>query len=181
MTDNPFQPGLPSNLMVNAPGEIPEAPGVQGVAGGKSPFAETLDYDEIIKNLNLNRPLKLYIPNREQYPDWEFRIINSIPGEIADAHNKGFREVTSPEVAELFKDLVAGSDKTGKVFRPVLVARPKKVGEIVRKKQRLQLQSLYAGMDPKNKEFGSSRVENITAGPDASKGNFNGAGWRIKA
>ena len=63
--------------------------------------------ESIIKNLTLDRPLKLFIPNKEKYPDWEFRIINSIPSEIADANNKGFKEVTSPEITQLFQDLVA--------------------------------------------------------------------------
>lgn len=181
MVDNPFQPGIAPNLMVNAPGEIPEAPGVQGEPGGKSPFIEALDYEEIIRNLNLDRPLKLFIPNREKYPEWEFRIINSIPGEIADAHNKGFREVTNPEVAELFADLVAGTDKVGKVYRPILCARPKKVGEVVRKRQRLQLQSLYAGMDPRNKEFNSGYAIKVDSAKDGTFGDFKGAGWRIRA
>lgn len=179
MNDSPF-PGIAPNLVPNPPGEIPEAPG-PGAAMAKSPFNEPLDVDAIIANLTLDRPLKLFIPNRERYPGWEFRIINSIPGEIADAHNKGFREVSDPEIVGLFKDLVAGTDKDGKAFRPILTARPKKVGEHVRKRQRLQLQSLYAGMDPKNKEFQSSRAENVTTGPDASKGSFSGPAFRIRA
>jgi len=177
---NPFQSGIDPALMVNAPGAIPEAPGPQGEAGGKSPFIEALDYDEIVRGLNLNRPLKLFIPNREMYPNWEFRIINSIPGEIANAHNKGFREVTNPEVAELFSDLVAGTDKTGKAFRPMLFARDKRIGEIARKRQRKELQSLYAGMDPKNKEFGSKYAIQVDK-KDGHGATFEGAGWRIRA
>ena len=181
MTDNPFQPGIAPNLIPNPPGEIPEAQGAGDAMAFASPFSEPQDVDQIIKNLTLDRPLKLYIPNREKYPEYEFRIINSIPHEIADAHNKGFKEVSTPELVELFRDLVAGTDKDGKAFRPVLVARPKKVGDYVRKRNRLQLQSLYAGMDPKNKEFQSSRAENVTTGPDASKGSFSGLAFRIRA
>ncbi len=175
---NPF-PGLAPNLIPNPPGEIPEAPGAGDAAAHMSPFSEPQDVDGIIKNLVLDRPLKLFIPNKDKYPDWEFRIINSIPGEIADAHNKGFREVTEPDLVNLFADLVAGTDKTGKAFRPVLVARPKAVGEHVRKRTRMQLQSLYAGMDPSNKDLAGRYTKNVGA-KDGTEASFNGAGWRIR-
>lgn len=170
---------LPPNLVPNPPGEIPEAPGARDATAGISPFSEALDVDAIIANLTLDRPLKLFIPNRERYPDWEFRIINSIPGEIADAHNKGFKEVTDPDIVGLFRDLVAGTDKDGKAFRPILCARPKKVGEHVRKRHRMQLASLYAGMDPRNKEFNSKFAIKVDA-KDGTLGSFTGDGWRIR-
>jgi hypothetical protein len=181
MTDFPGSPfaGLAPNLIPHPPAEIPEAPGVPNAAASASPFSEALDVDEIIKNLTLDRPLSLYIPNRQNYPDWEFHIINSIPKEIADAKNKGFREITDPDMVMLFKDLVAGTDKEGKVYRPMLMARPKKIGEIVRKRQRQQLASLYAGMDPKNKDVSGK----YTSPVDARDGTFlsrGGDGWRIR-
>ncbi len=175
---NPFQ-GLPPNLVPNPPGAIPEAPGAGAATAGQSPFIEALDIDAIIKNLVLDRPLKLYIPNKERYPEWEFRIVNSIPGELAAAHNKGFKEVTDPEIVGLFKDLHAGTGEDGKAFRPILCARPKAVGDIVRRRHRAELQSLYAGMDPKNKELGGK----YTAGVEARDGTFlnrEGSGWRIR-
>ena len=179
MTGNPFE-GLAPNLIPHPPAEIPEAPGAGNAVAGMSPFIEALDVDAIIKNLVLDRPLKLYIPHRDRYPAFEFRIINSIPGEIADAHNKGFKEVTDPDIVGLFRDLVAGTDKDGKAFRPILTARPKKVGEYVRKRQRLQLQSLYAGMDPANKELNGKYTANVDA-KDGTKGQFSGPGFRIRA
>src|SRR5260370_268965 len=96
-TGNPFA-GLAPNLVPNPPADIPEASGAGNAMARQSPFLEALDVDAIIANLTLDRPLKLFIPNREKYPDWEFRIINSIPAEMADAHNKGFREITDPEM-----------------------------------------------------------------------------------
>lgn len=176
MTDNPFQ-GLPEHLIPNPPSPIPEAPGVGDATATLSPFSEPIDVDAIIKNLVLDRPLKLYIPNKHLYPDFEFRIINSIPREIADAHNKGFKEVTDPELVKLFVDLVAGTDKEGKAFRPILCARPKKVGDHIRKRVRMQLKSLYAGMDPKQKDLNGKYTENAQT---ESKGLFHGDGWRIK-
>lgn len=174
----PF-PGLAPNLTPNPPAEMPEAQTTGDAVAGLSPFSEPVDVNAIIANLTLDRPLKLFIPNKERFPDWEFRIINSIPAEIADAHNKGFREVTDPELVKLFVDLVAGTDKDGKAFRPILCARPKKVGEHVRKRNRMQLQSLYAGMDPSNKEFNSKYAEKVDA-QAGTKGSFTGAGWRIR-
>jgi hypothetical protein len=177
-TGNPFD-GLSPNLVPHPPAEIPEAQASGDAMANLSPFREALEVDTIIANLTLDRPLKLFVPNRDKMPDWEFRIINSIPQEIADAHNKGWREITNPEMANLFQDLVAGTDKTGKAFRPMLMSRPKKIGEIVRKRHRAELASLYAGMDPKNKEMGGK----YTAPVDAKDGTFlnrEGSGWRIR-
>lgn len=178
---DPFNPhaGTPDFLKPNPPAALPEAPGAGNAMAGQSPFSEALDADQIIANLTLDRPLKLFIPNREKFPDWEFRIINSIPGEIADAHNKGFKEVTDPDIVGLFRDLVAGTDKDGKAFRPILCARPKAVGEHVRKRHRMQLASLYAGMDPANKELNGKYTANVDA-KDGTKGQFSGPGFRIR-
>jgi hypothetical protein len=173
---NPFS-GIPDALKPNPPAAVPEPQTAGDAMANASPFKEALDVDEIIKNLTLDRPLKLFIPNKEKYPQYEFRIINSIPHEIADAHNKGFKEVSDPEMSALFRDLVAGTDKEGKAFRPILVARPKAVGDHIRKRQRLQLASLYAGMDPKNKEFQSAYAKNADT---VSEGSFRGPAFRIK-
>lgn len=176
---NPFQPGLAPNLIPNPPSEIPSVPEAGDATGALSPFKEALDVDAIVQNLMLDRPLKLYIPNREQYPDWEFRIINSIPQELADAKNKGWREVSDEKLAGLFNDLVAGTDKNGKAFRPILMARPKKVGDMIRMRHRQQLADLYAGMDPRNKDFGSQYAEKVDA-KDGTKASFSGAGFNIR-
>lgn len=178
-TGNPFD-GMPDILKPNPPGGMPEAPSAGDATAILSPFSEPQDIDAIIAALTLDRPLKLFIPNRHLYPNHEFRIINSIPSEMADAHNKGFKEVTDPELCKLFIDLVAGTDKTGKAFRPVLCARPKAVGDHVRKRNRLQLASLYAGMDPGNKELNGKYTANVDA-KDGTKAQFSGAGWRIRA
>ena len=180
MSQTPFPGtgGLAPNLMPNPPGEIP-APLEAGDATGQSPFVEPLSIADIIKNLVLDRPLKLYIPNKELYPDWEFRIINSIPAEIADAHNKGFKQITDPKLAELFVDLVAGTDQKGHAYRPMLFARPKVVGEHIRKRNRKKLQGLYAGMDPANKEFNSKYARKVDENA-GTFGNFTGANWRIR-
>lgn len=182
MDPNPFTSGLPENLMPHPPAAMPEPPGPGDAMAALSPFTEPQDVDSIIKQLVLDRPLKLYIPNRDKYKGWEFRIINSSSREIADANNKGFKQVTDPELLSLFDGLVAGTDKEGKTMRPLLCARPTAVGEHVRKQHRMQLKSLYAGLDPRNRDFGAagSRVENVTEGKDRSKGDFTGAGWRIK-
>jgi hypothetical protein len=182
MSDTPFpgaNQGLPPNLIPNPPAAMPEAPGAGDAVKALSPFSEAQDIEAIIKQLTLDRPLKLYIPNREKYTQHDFRIINSVPQEIADAHNKGWKEVTDPELCELFTGLVAGTDKTGKAYRPILCARPKAITEHVQKQQRMQLRSLYSGMDPKNKDV-SGRY---TSAVDAKDGTFlqrEGAPWRIR-
>lgn len=180
MNNMPWDAGLTPNLIPNPPGEIPQPTEAGDAAKRMSPFSEPLDVDQIIANLTLDRPLKLYIPDKHKYPEFEFRIINSIPQEIADAKNKGFREVTDPAYAELFSELVAGTTKEGKAFRPLLYARPKKVGDHVRRELRKKLASTYAGMDPRNKELDGKYTENVKDGKDRSKGQFTGDGWRIR-
>lgn len=171
--------GLAPNLIPNPPSAIPEAPGAGDAMQSLSPFKEALDNEQIIKNLILDRPLKLYIPNKHLYPQWEFRVINNIPAEIADAQNKGWRRVDDPQLVEGFNELVAGIDKQGKAFGPVLMARSKEIGKVVRQRSRKQLQSLYAGMDPKNKEWGSQFAMKVDA-KDGTHFNPSGDGWRIK-
>lgn len=172
-------PGLAPHLIPNPPGDIPEAQSAGDATAQMSPFTEPQDVDQIIANLVLDRPLKLYIPHKEKYPEWEFRIINSIPQEIAAAHNKGFREITDPELTTLFTDLVAGTDKNGKAYRPLLMARPKAVGEHVRKTHRKSLQSLYAGMDPSNKDLSGKYTDNVDA-KSGTAAKFEGKAWRIR-
>lgn len=182
----PFAPvdpngGISPNLIPNPPGAVPEAPGAGDATARLSPFLEAQDVDAIVAQLTLDRPLTLWIPDKHKYPDWEFRVINSIPREVAHAHNNGFREITDPELTRLFVDLVAGTGKDGKAFRPLLFARPKKVGEVVRKRQREQLRSLYAGMDPKHKDLASQ--SKYASNVDAKDGTFlqrEGAPWRIR-
>jgi hypothetical protein len=176
--DNPFS-GLPPNLTPNPPPSMPEAPGPSNAAASMSPFSQPQDMAQIIAQLNLDRPLKLYIPDREKYSGWEFRIINSSSQEIAAAHNKGFRQVTQPELVALFSDLVAGTDKEGKAMRPLLFAREKAVGEHVRQRHRKQLAGLYAGMDPRNKDFSGKYTGNVDP-KDGTRGDFSGMGLRIR-
>ena len=171
--------GISPNLIPNQPLDMPDAPGPGDAAASLSPFSEPQDVDSIISQLVLDRPLKLYIPDRDKYPGWEFRIINSIPQEIAAAHNKGFRQVTEAGLTKLFDDLVAGTDKEGKAFRPLLFARPKAVGDHIRKQHRKQLQSLYAGMDPRNKDLNGKYTGNVDE-QGGTKGQFSGPGFRIR-
>jgi len=182
---NPFQLGNPNaglapNLVPNPPPEIPGAPGVQSATASLSPFSEPQDVDSIIKNLVLDRPLKLFVPNRHLYPDHQFRIINSVPGEMAQALREGWREVTDPAFAGLFEDLVAGTGKDGKAFRPVLMARDKRIGDIVVKSRRKQLAAIYQGMDPKNNEKISGKYVARVDEQQLTQGNFTGDGWRIR-
>lgn len=171
--------GLPENLKPHPPAAMPEAPGAGDAVAQLSPFTEAQSIDDIFKQLVLDRPLSLYIPNREKYTQHDFRIINSIPKEIAAAHNLGWREVTDPELSGLFVDLVAGSDKTGKMYRPVLCARPKQITAHIQKNQRQQLASLYAGLDPTNKDFDSKYADRVGA-KDGTFLQRSGAPWRIR-
>jgi hypothetical protein len=173
--------GIAPNLIPNPPGEIPEAPGAGDATARLSPFQEAQDVDAIIKALVLDRPLKLYIPNRDKYPDWDFRIINSIPREMAEAQNKGWKPIDAPELVELFTGLVAGTDEFGKAFRPVLMARPKAVTKVIQKRNRQQLASLYAGMDPSRTELkGGGKYAKLAPEHAGTAASFEGGFWQIR-
>lgn len=174
-----FIPGVDDHLKPNTPAVIPEAPGAGDAMAQLSPFKEALDWDQIINNLVLDRPLKLYIPDRDKYPEWEFFICNGTPQAMASAKNKGFVPVTDEKLSGLFKDLVAGTDEDGKAFRPILMARSKKVGQHVQKRHRQQLQSLYAGMDPTKREIGGKYATRVD-GVGMSQGSFEGPAFRIR-
>ena len=177
---NPFQ-GLPDALKPNPPADIPQPQAAGDAMSSASPFKEALDYEQIKKNLVLDRPMKLFIPQRilDMFPDFHFRVINSIPSEIAAANNKGWSAVTHPEAVELFNGLVAGTDKTGKAYYPLLYGRPKAISKHIANLYRKQLASLYAGMDPSNKDLSGKYTANVDA-KDGTKGQFTGAGFRIK-
>lgn len=162
---NPINPnpspfgGLAPNLIPNPPADMPEAPGAGDAMVSLSPFSKAQDVDSIIQGLTLDRPLTLYIPNREKYPEFQFRIINDTPQEMAEAQRKGWMPVDDPELVRLFQDKVSGIDKTGKITRPLLMARSKQIGEIVAKRHRQMLHDLYQGMDPAKKQFNSKFTE----------------------
>ncbi len=178
---NPFEGGLSPNLIPNPPADMPQAPGVGDAMVALSPFKEAQDVDSIISQLTLDRPLTLYIPNRERYPEHEFHIINDTSQEIAEAHRKGWQPVDNPELVKLFEDKVSGIDKTGKITRPLLMARSKKIGEIVARRHRQALQDLYRGLDPKTKQFNSKYVDTqITINSGNTKGQFSGPAFNIK-
>lgn len=174
----PFD-GIPEALKPNPPPAMPEPQRAGDAMASASPFNEPLDLEAIYANLIHDRPLKLFIPDKHKYPDYEFRIINTIPNEIATAHNKGFRAVTDADTLKLFADLVAGTDKEGKPYRPMLMARPRAVGEHIRERYRAQLASMYAGMDPKNKDLNGKYTKNVDA-RDGTQGQFTGDFFRIK-
>jgi hypothetical protein len=61
------------------------------------------------------------------------------------------------------------------------MARSRKIGELFAKRNRQQLHDMYQSMDPRNKSFNSKYADTeavINSG--ATKGQFSGAGWRIK-
>jgi len=176
---NPYA-GLSENLMPNPPASMPEAPTFQSTtAHASSPFLQPMDADTIIAQLVLDRPLKLFIPDMHKFPEYEFRIINNTPQELAAAHNFGFRQVDQPEYRALFDNLVSGSDADGKPYKPLLMARPKKVGRIIAERKREKLAAEYAGLDPKYKDLSGKYTKNVVD-PNETYFDRSGANWRIK-
>ena len=123
---NPFQnfnAGLAPNLTPSPPQEMPAVPEIPDATERLSPFQEAQDVDSIIHGLSLDRPLPLYIPNREKYKGYQFHIINDTPQEFAAAARRGWRAVDDPALLALFEGKVSGTDKNGIITKPVLMAR----------------------------------------------------------
>lgn len=182
----PFSPFVPTgtlseNLMPNPPADIPEAPAAGDAMAKLSNGNEAQDIDSIIAGLTLERPLPLYIPGRENYPDKSLHIINSTPQEMAEAMRFHWKPVTDPRLLALFEGKVSGVDKTGKITTPILMERDIRITQAYDRLKRQKLHDMYMGMDPRNKQFNSKYADTeavINAG--TTKGQFSGAGWRIK-
>lgn len=182
MNDTPFQnfdphAGIAPNLIPTPPAAMPEVPGMVDATASLSPFQDVQDVDQIIAQLSLDRPLPLFIPNRERYKGYQFHIINDTPTEMAAALRRGWRAVDDPELVKLFADKVSGSDKTGKITKPILMARDRRIGDHEDRLKRAKVDELRAGMDPKNRQFNSKYVdESLTINSGDTKGVFRGAG-----
>lgn len=180
---SPFVPtgNMPENLVPNPPADMPEAPEVNDAMSALSEGNDAQDVDSIIAGLTLDRPLPLYIPDRHKYMDRSFHIINSTPQEMAEAMRAHWKPVTDPHLLALFEGRVSGVDKTGKITTPILMERDIRITQAYDKLKRQKLSETYAGMDPRNKQFNSKYADTeavINAG--TTKGQFSGAGWRIK-
>jgi hypothetical protein len=180
---NPFVPSgsLPENLMPHPPADIPEAPAAGDAMAGLSNGNEPQDIDSIIANLTLERPLPLYIPGRERFPEKSFHIINDNPQEMAEAMRFHWKPVTDQYMLSLFEGKVSGVDKTGKIMRPILMERDIRITQAYDKLKRQRLHDMYLSMDPRHKQFNSKYADTeavINAG--TTKGQFTGQGWRIK-
>lgn len=173
--------GLAPNLTPTPPAAMPEAPEIGDAMASLSPFVKPQDVDQVIKQLSLDRPLPLYIPNRERYRGYQFHIINDTPKELAEAMRRGWQPVDDPALLELFEGKVSGTDKTGKITKPILVARDRHIGEHEDRMKRAKLKEQYAGLDPKNKRFNSKYADSdAPKNSGDTRGQFGGAFWRIR-
>lgn len=180
---SPFVPtgGISENLVPNPPADIPAVPEINDAMASVPDAIEAQNVDDIIASLTLNRPLPLYIPEREKYMNKSFHIVNDNPQEIAEAMRIHWKPVTDLKLLALFEGKVSGVDKTGKIMRPILMERDARITAAYDKLKRQQLHDMYLGMDPRNKPFNSKYADTepvINAG--VTKGQFSGAGWRIK-
>lgn len=180
---SPFVPtgSLPENLVPNPPLDIPEAPEVGDAMSFLPDTPEEQSIKNIIDGLTLRRELPLYIPDRDKYKNKSFHIINDTPQELAAAMRIHWKPVTDPHLLSLFEGKVSGVDKTGKIMKPMLMERDIRITQAYDKLKRQQLSDMYQAMDPRNKQFNSKYADTeavINAG--TTKGQFSGAGWRIK-
>jgi hypothetical protein len=172
-----FNAGLAPNLIPTPPAEMPEAPGAGDAMQSLSPFTKAQDVEQIINQLSIDRPLPLFIPNREKYTGYQFHIINDTPQEMAAALRRGWQPVDDPELVKLFADKVSGSTKEGKITRPVLMGRDKRIGEHEDRLKREKLAEQNKGLDPRNRQFNSKYVDpSLTINSGDTKGRFDGAG-----
>lgn len=164
--------GIAPNLIPTPPAAMPKpfAPG--NAMASLSPFVKPQDVQQIIMQLSLDRPLPLHIPDREKYPEYQFRVINDTPQEIAAAMRAGWQPADYPELVKQFEGKVSGSTKEGKLTRPILMARHKQIGEAHAQLVRRKLYEQNQGLDPKNRVFRGGKNE-----PSVSEATFSGMGF----
>jgi hypothetical protein len=184
---NPFVPsgsmntGLPENLVPNPPADIPEAPEAGDAMAALQDTPDEQEIKDIVANLTLDRPLPLYIPDREKYSNLSFHIINDDVQELAEAMRYHWKPTTNPRLLALFEGKVAGVSKEGKIRRPILMERDVRITWAYDKLKRQRLHDMYAGLDPRNRQFNSKYADTeVTNNAGITKGQFSGAGWRIK-
>jgi hypothetical protein len=96
---------------------------------------------------------------------------------MAAALRRGWQPVDDPELVKLFADKVSGSTKEGKITRPVLMGRDKRIGEHEDRLKREKLAEQNKGLDPRNRQFNSKYVDpSLTINSGDTKGRFDGAG-----
>ena len=174
--------GIAPNLIPTPPAAMPEAPDIPDAMAHLYPFKEAQDVDSIINNITIERPLPLYIPPELKHSQMEYHIINDTPQEYAAALRRHWKRVDQVEVLALFDDKVSGTDKEGKVTRPILMARDRRIGIQEAKLKAAKLAAHNAGLDPRNKQFNSKFADTKTViAQGVTDGRFEGAGMgRIK-
>jgi hypothetical protein len=158
----------------------PEMPGprtFEASSAKESPFAEPLDEEELVKNLMLDKPLKLTIPSFLDQVGYEYGFATTRPGGLAKWESKGWRKVDNIRVRDTFAHLHGGKDENGKEYGVVLMARPKSVAKFARRRsQQLYLQQ-QRDMHPKNKTLDiDSEYARVEDNRDVTKYNRSGFG-----
>src|SRR5579859_153290 len=144
--------GLPPNLIPTPQAEIPETTDVVDFSSdARYPFNKPQDVDSILKNITIERPLPLYIPKELKHPQMEYRVINDRPEEIAAAMRRHWMPVDRQELLELFEGRVSGSDKAGRLMKPILMARDRRIGMAETKLKRQKLGEQNQALDPRTK------------------------------
>jgi hypothetical protein len=132
---------MPAFAPLEAPEPIAKAP--------FSPFITPPDPKQIVDQLSLTNEPKLFIPEKYLNPDYEYRFCNGLPGRVAYWHSRGYRPVDRPELVRLYEDLHGGTTREGVTYRPVLLARPKVAGEVVREKHRARHVEQISALRPR--------------------------------
>jgi hypothetical protein len=165
--------GLAPNLIPTPPKEMPSVPDLPTAAEPYA-FQEAQDFDSIVKNYTIDRPLPLYIPRELMHSKAEYHFINNTPEEMAAAMRRHWRPVTDPALLALTEGKNSGTTKEGRITKLVLMERDRRFGEHEAKLKRQLLADQNKGLDPKQRVFNGGK--NVTDGKDASEGQFRGLG-----
>jgi hypothetical protein len=177
-----YTAGLPPNLVPTPLPDIPAVPEIADPTDALYPFNQPQNVESILQNITIDRPLPLFIPPELKHKRMEYRIINDRPEEFAAAMMRHWQPVDKAELLKLFEGRVSGSDKTGRLMKPILMARDARIGEAEMKLKRQKLAEQNAGLDPKNRTFNSKYVDpRLTINSGDTTGRFSGVGMgRIK-
>jgi hypothetical protein len=142
---SPFEPFTADDI---AP-DMPAAGGPDNMPGPPDPFDMSgYDIEQIKANLVTDRAVKLDVPRRMRNPNFEYRFINTTPGNYQRWYARGFREVTDPALVQRYRDLHGGV-KDGHAFGTMLIARPKVIGDADHGKSMRQYREMMSSLNPR--------------------------------
>jgi len=146
-----------------------------------SPFKEALDVDEIIQKSDARQAAKVVHPEqRKNTRNTSSGLSTAFRTKLQTPTIRVSRKSPNRKWPHYSAILSPAPIKTARRSVPILVARPKAVGDHIRKALPRAARQSVRRHGPSNKDLAGKYTSNVDA-KDGTKGQFTGAGFRIKA